>query len=174
MVSRNAPPVSLAPALQKSAEICTLGVYCRHASVLLTADLADTTNSTDTKEPRVISHQRFSNRFIVFMFAALTIVASVPGARAARQQRPKPPKSVRVYVFDCGWIKGLNPSRFGYSARQIPTSAPGVATVDIPVPCFLIVDPKGTLMWDVGVISDSDFPADGSPSPAALSTLPKP
>ena len=29
------------------------------------------------------------------------------------------------------------------------------------VPCYLIVDPKGTLMWDVGMIPDSAFKGDG-------------
>jgi glyoxylase-like metal-dependent hydrolase (beta-lactamase superfamily II) len=30
------------------------------------------------------------------------------------------------------------------------------------VPCFLVAHPKGTMMWDVGVVPDSDFKGDGS------------
>jgi N-acyl homoserine lactone hydrolase len=105
----------------------------------------------------------FTKRHAIFFFAVLAIaVASVPWISSA-QQKPKPPKNVRLYVFDCGWIKGLTPERFGYKKGDLPTSAAGVDTVDIPVPCFLIVDPKGTMMWDVGVIQDSAFGADGAP-----------
>jgi len=38
-----------------------------------------------------------------------------------------------------------------------------VAELKMSVPCFLVVHPKGTMMWDVGVVPDSDFKADGAP-----------
>jgi N-acyl homoserine lactone hydrolase len=31
------------------------------------------------------------------------------------------------------------------------------------VPCYLVVNPKGTLMWDVGAIPDTAFKGDGKP-----------
>jgi hypothetical protein len=31
------------------------------------------------------------------------------------------------------------------------------------VPCYLVVHPSGTLMWEAGVIPDSSFKPDGAP-----------
>lgn len=38
-----------------------------------------------------------------------------------------------------------------------------LAETELAVPCYLIVDPKGTLMWDVGAIPDADFKGDHTP-----------
>jgi N-acyl homoserine lactone hydrolase len=65
-----------------------------------------------------------------------------------------PVTSLRVYLFDCGLIKGENPLEYGLNKG-------GVKNPDMVVPCYLIVHPKGTLMWDVGVIPDSAFKGDG-------------
>jgi N-acyl homoserine lactone hydrolase len=72
------------------------------------------------------------------------------------QTRPKPPKSVRLYVFDNGVIKGLDPATFHFTKEEL-------ATTDMVVCSYLIVHPKGTLMWDTGAIPDADLKADGSP-----------
>jgi len=72
------------------------------------------------------------------------------------QTRPKPPKSVRLYVFDNGVIKGLDPAIFHFKKEEL-------ATTDMVVCSYLIVHPKGTLMWDTGAILDADLKADGSP-----------
>src|ERR1700678_4457371 len=58
--------------------------------------------------------------------------------------------SLRVYLFDCGLIKGENPTEYGLNKGDVKNP-------DMVVPCYLIVHPKGTLMWDVGVIPDSAF-----------------
>ena len=72
------------------------------------------------------------------------------------QNRPRPPKSVRLYVFDNGVIKGLDPAIFHFKKEEL-------ATTDMVVCSYLIVHPKGTLMWDSGAIPDADLKADGSP-----------
>ena len=72
------------------------------------------------------------------------------------QTRPKPPRSVRLYVFDNGVIKGLDPATFHFKKEEL-------ATTDMVVCSYLIVHPKGTLMWDSGAIPDADLKADGSP-----------
>src|SRR5438309_2122176 len=72
------------------------------------------------------------------------------------QTRPKPPKSIRLYVFDDGVIKGLDPAIFHFKKEEL-------ATTDMVVCSYLIVHPKGTLMWDTGAIPDADLKADGSP-----------
>jgi glyoxylase-like metal-dependent hydrolase (beta-lactamase superfamily II) len=75
---------------------------------------------------------------------------------AVSQTRPKPPKSVRLYVFDNGAIKGLDPAAFHLKKEEI-------ATADMVLCLYLIVHPKGTLMWDTGAIPDADLKADASP-----------
>jgi glyoxylase-like metal-dependent hydrolase (beta-lactamase superfamily II) len=58
--------------------------------------------------------------------------------------------SLRVYLFDCGLIKGEDPLAYGLNQGDVKNA-------DMVVPCYLIVHPKGTLMWDAGVIPDSAF-----------------
>jgi glyoxylase-like metal-dependent hydrolase (beta-lactamase superfamily II) len=65
------------------------------------------------------------------------------------QDKPKPPKSPRLYVFDCGLLTMSDPATFGFTKEEIGEKQP------FAVPCYLVVHPKGTLMWDVGVIPDS-------------------
>jgi N-acyl homoserine lactone hydrolase len=86
---------------------------------------------------------------VVCAFAALAPLA-------LSQTPPKPPKSVRLYVFDNGVIKGLDPATFHLKKEEI-------ATADMVVCSYLIVHPRGTLMWDAGAIPDADLKADGSP-----------
>lgn len=83
------------------------------------------------------------------------------------QKRATPPKSVRLYVFDCGTIKGLDPAIFHFKKEEL-------AGVDFVVTCYLVAHPKGTLMWDVGVIPDSAFKADGASVTQDISTVTKP
>jgi N-acyl homoserine lactone hydrolase len=61
----------------------------------------------------------------------------------------QPLKALRLYVFDCGV---LNISKAGVERYHVTTAE--VGETRMPVPCFLIAHPKGTLMWDVGVIPD--------------------
>jgi glyoxylase-like metal-dependent hydrolase (beta-lactamase superfamily II) len=80
--------------------------------------------------------------------AVLVILLFTP-APARTEGRPQPPKSLRLYVFDCGV---LNIGAAGPQRYHIPSES--VAEPKMSVPCFLIAHPKGTLMWDVGVIPD--------------------
>jgi glyoxylase-like metal-dependent hydrolase (beta-lactamase superfamily II) len=95
----------------------------------------------------------------------LAALAAAPSSMA--QKPPKPPKSVRLYVFDCGVIKGLNVGLFGFKEGEVPPR-------DFVVPCYLVVHPKGTLMWDAGVIPDSEFKGGGAPVTQGASTVTKP
>jgi glyoxylase-like metal-dependent hydrolase (beta-lactamase superfamily II) len=103
--------------------------------------------------------------FRVCGFLAVCVLAmmAVPGA----QKRTAPPNSVRVYVFDCGVIKGLDPALFGLKKEEITAT-------EFFVPCYLVAHPKGTLMWDVGVIPDGAFKPDGAPVTQGISTVAKP
>ena len=92
---------------------------------------------------------------IAALFLAILAVAAAVGSLPG-QQTAQPAKSLRLYVFDCGIIQGLDPALFNFKKEEL-------AETRFVVPCYLIVDPKGTLMWDVGAIPDTAFKDDGSP-----------
>jgi N-acyl homoserine lactone hydrolase len=71
----------------------------------------------------------------------------------AAQKTAAPVRSLRVYLFNCGLIKGERPTGYGLKNEDVKNT-------DMVVPCYLIVHPKGTLMWDVGLIPDSKFKGD--------------
>src|SRR5271163_2059665 len=83
-------------------------------------------------------------RNIAFSIAILI----APLAAQADHKAPPPPKSLRLYVFNCGSLDISDPERFRFKKEEL-------ATTNLSVPCFLIVHPKGTLMWDVGAVPDS-------------------
>src|ERR1019366_7573256 len=72
------------------------------------------------------------------------------------QSRPNPPKSLRLYVFDNGVIKVRDPAMFHLKKEEVAPS-------DMVIASYLIVHPKGILLWDTGAILDADLKADGSP-----------
>ena len=80
---------------------------------------------------------------------------------ASGQQRAQKVSSVRLYVFDDGLIHGINPETFHLQKDQ-------VAVADMAVVSYLIVHPKGTLLWDSGAIADSQIKDDGSVATAGL------
>jgi len=92
--------------------------------------------------------------FLKLAAVLLAALAATPLAMA--QHRPDPPKSVRLYIFETGSIRGIDPARFRFKKEEL-------AQQDFTVINYLIVHPKGTLMWDSGAIPDSELPADGSP-----------
>ncbi|HXJ16927.1 MAG TPA: N-acyl homoserine lactonase family protein [Candidatus Polarisedimenticolia bacterium] len=102
--------------------------------------------------------------YAVFLMTLLSIV----GATSLRpqQRRARPARTLRLYVFDCGVIRGLDPALFNFKKEEL-------ATTDLAVPCYLVVNPKGTLMWDVGVIPDTAFQSDGAPITQGYSTATK-
>ncbi len=72
-------------------------------------------------------------------------------------------KSLRLYVFNCGHLVAMNPANYGVPVEKL-------ARTDFSVACFLIVHPKGTLMWDVGVLPDSVL-ASGGPVTQGRATV---
>jgi N-acyl homoserine lactone hydrolase len=87
---------------------------------------------------------RASMLFVLGASMSVIVVAQSPSPPKAT-----PPKTMRLYVFDCGM---LNISAEGVARYHVTPSEVGEARM--PVPCFLVAHPKGTLMWDVGVIPD--------------------
>jgi hypothetical protein len=67
------------------------------------------------------------------VLAVSLLIPSAPG-----RPKPKPPKSVRLYVFDCGSLTMSAPATFGFTKEEIGETA-------VAVPCYLVVR-EGTLM----------------------------
>src|SRR5580658_10685695 len=75
-------------------------------------------------------------------------VLMAPLAGLAQHKAPPLPKSPRLYVFNCGSLDIADPERFRFKKEEL-------ATTNLSVGCYLIVHPKGTLIWDVGAVPDS-------------------
>jgi len=90
---------------------------------------------------------------VLLVGAALGLQVAVP---VRGQQKPAPPATPRIYIFDNGAITGLDPKLFGFSREEI--KEPDFVNVS-----YLIVHPRGTLMFDSGAIPDAEFKADGTP-----------
>jgi N-acyl homoserine lactone hydrolase len=100
----------------------------------------------------MIEHRRINALAVALIALTLAIQSSFAQKIAA------PVTSLRVYLFDCGLIKGEDPLTYGLKKDEVKDP-------DMVVPCYLIVHPKGTLMWDAGAIPDSAFKAN---QPATL------
>jgi len=106
-----------------------------------------------------VSNQKTS-RDVTFR-ATLMLSAAVAMAaiwcvtpRLLAQPRPQPPKSLRLYVFDLGTLKIPDPANFGFKKEQL-------AMTDLAVAGYLVVHPRGTLMWDTGVVRDDEVGTSG-------------
>ncbi len=96
---------------------------------------------------------RNSIRLLLAAAAAAVVLAfAVPSSSLGTP----PPHSLRLYVFDCGTLHVDDMARFQLKKEE-------VSTTDLSVACFLIVHPKGTLMWDTGAVPDSAWKPTGSP-----------
>ncbi|HTB16799.1 MAG TPA: N-acyl homoserine lactonase family protein [Bryobacteraceae bacterium] len=82
----------------------------------------------------------------ILRIAALILAGGTlyPVARAQAQGASVRPASMRMYVFDCATLKDRDPAAYGLTREQ-------VGSVDMSDPCFLIVHPKGTLLWETGL-----------------------
>jgi N-acyl homoserine lactone hydrolase len=87
----------------------------------------------------------------ILLFAALVAFGLVgPAPSMLAQARPQAVQATRIYVFDCGYITVADPKGFGLTKEEV------VPWIDkISVASFLIVHPKGTLLWDTGVMQDA-------------------
>jgi N-acyl homoserine lactone hydrolase len=99
----------------------------------------------------------------VVTLALMAMACSVPEGPRTTQ----PPSSVRLYVFDCGVLDIPDTSNYQLKSEEL-------ATTKMAVPCYLVVHPKGTLMWDVGAVPDRSFTAGGGHTPLRYATATRP
>src|SRR5689334_22624337 len=100
---------------------------------------------------------------------AIALTVSVGSGAAAQQthKAPKPAKSVRLYIFDCGVIHTMNGDAYSLKKEEM-------ASTEMSIPCILVAHPKGTLMWDNGDIPDRAFPPGGGRATVGVVTQDKP
>jgi N-acyl homoserine lactone hydrolase len=92
------------------------------------------------------------------------VVSATIVARAGAQTAVRPPvRAVRLYVFDCGVLKRGEPTAYGLTKAQ-------VGSTDFSDPCYLVAHPRGTLLWDVGIIPDDQIKPGGVEVQAANGT----
>jgi glyoxylase-like metal-dependent hydrolase (beta-lactamase superfamily II) len=98
-------------------------------------------------------------------FLALALAAVIP--TAAQQTKAQLPASPRLYIFDCGTLDNPDVSRYNLKKEE-------VATHLMAVPCYLVAHPRGILLWDAGVIPDSEFTRGGAPATLRYATSTRP
>jgi len=96
----------------------------------------------------------FTARRGALLTLAAVVIASI-SAVAAAATAPKV-TSPRLYILDCGTIAPMDPKLFGLEKSEIKGDASFVS------PCYLVVHPKGTLIWDLGQVPDDQIKDDGT------------
>jgi glyoxylase-like metal-dependent hydrolase (beta-lactamase superfamily II) len=94
----------------------------------------------------------------------ILVLIAMLAVSAMAQQKPAAPSSVRLYILDCGIIVAMNPASYDLKPEEIK------GPLDFITPCYLVVHPKGTLIWDVGQIPDVNMPATGPGSQGPFRT----
>jgi len=97
-------------------------------------------------------------------FCALAALVAITPLLA--QSRPAAPKTPRLYIFDNGDISGLDPKIFGFAREELKS-------VDFVNQSYLIVHPRGTVMFDTGGIGDDKFPPGGGAAKDGIMTASK-
>jgi N-acyl homoserine lactone hydrolase len=96
---------------------------------------------------------------------AIVVGAAYFSNPAASTQQPNAQtvRSVRLYVFDCGVLQRGEPTAYGLTRSQ-------VGSTDFSDACYLVVHPRGTMLWDVGIIPDDQIGPGGVEVAAANGT----
>lgn len=87
---------------------------------------------------------------------ALVLAALCAATSVLAQRRPALPKSLRLYLFDCGTLESADMSRYRLTESDVETTKMSVS-------CYLVAHPKGLLMWDVGAVPDTAWTPTGAP-----------
>ncbi|HXD73100.1 MAG TPA: N-acyl homoserine lactonase family protein [Vicinamibacterales bacterium] len=101
------------------------------------------------------------------ILSAILVSVAAAGLAGQTHKAPKAPKSVRLYIFDCGVIHTMNGDAYSLKKEEM-------ASTEMSIPCILVAHPKGTLMWDNGDIPDRLFPAGGGQAKLGVVTQDRP
>jgi glyoxylase-like metal-dependent hydrolase (beta-lactamase superfamily II) len=97
-------------------------------------------------------------RKALFGMAVLGVAVSMSVAQplsGASRQTASPVPSLRLYVLDGGVLES-DPARYRLKPEEVAVSQLSVAA-------YLVVHPRGTLLWDTGAISDGSWVPSGKP-----------
>ena len=100
---------------------------------------------------------------IAAIAATIALVMSMTPAA----QTPPRVTALRLYVFENGFIRGLDTKLFNLPREEVKEP-------DFVNSSYLIVHPRGTLQFDSGGIPDSQFKADGAPVTEGVMSATKP
>lgn len=94
---------------------------------------------------------RRSRATIAALLVGLTTVVASSAQTPSPQARPPAPATVRMYVFDGGVLRIADPMPlFGLKKEEVAAS-------DLSDGAYLIVHPRGTLMWEAGLVPDENI-----------------
>src|ERR1700681_285643 len=95
-----------------------------------------------------MKHLHLTHVRLALIAVASSLVVNLWATPAALDQQPRGVATVRLHVFDCGILLRQNIATYNLKETDAPND-------DMSVPCFLVVHPRGTLMWDTGGVPDS-------------------
>ena len=79
--------------------------------------------------------------------ALLALLAASSSQRQAGAAQVTNSTLVKLFVFDCGTLDVADTGRFRLKREEVTTDKLSVA-------CYLVVHPRGTLVWDTGAVPD--------------------
>lgn len=99
--------------------------------------------------PEYFRPHKHATRSILIIAAALLAISMSPKLSSAQPAQPGMASlpgvaSPRLYVLDCGTLIYNQPESFGLSREEVASS-------NMSVSCFLVIHPKGILLFDVGL-----------------------
>lgn len=74
----------------------------------------------------------------------ITALLGVGAGTAAWAMSQSPAPGIRLYVLDCGTLIYNNPETYNLTRQEVQNT-------NMSVPCYLIVHPRGTLVFDTGL-----------------------
>lgn len=107
--------------------------------------------------------------FLPLVLSLILVIASAGIAQqpVVPQAKAPAPKSLRLYVLDCGTLAIPDTSPYRLKKEDLASS-------NMSAPCFLVAHPKGTLMWDAGPVPDSNFKPGSTSATMRYATATKP
>jgi N-acyl homoserine lactone hydrolase len=85
----------------------------------------------------------------------LVIVAALCAAAGSSGAAAQVPPPLRLYVFDGGVLES-DPARYRLTKEDVSTTQLSIAS-------FLVVHPRGVLLWDTGAVPDGEWTTTGAP-----------
>ena len=97
------------------------------------------------------------------LLAGFVLAGTSHADQSGRSTAPEPRGGLRLYVLDGGTLES-DPGRYRLNKDE-------VTVTQLSIAAYLIVHPKGVLLWDTGAIPDGDWTVTGDPVQQRL-TLP--